>query len=516
MVETMTYVRFSGNREVPASGREDFLAAMDKVLHLGGMMRLETVECGGRKVKLLDPVRVSAQLRGQVPFDWNYFEDEHYEACFDVDSLHLSSFGLSGGCEFACVLRAAYALFELYGSGVGLTYDGWDVADITDATRWVNHLMGTQFGLGVRATRLWDLVEFDALEGPNRNGPLDGDRLAQIGWFGKVTPYDPPEVIDVGCVLFGSASIAKDGVPEGGYLEVALSMREAMRSFLAEDQKNEEWASRVFRDLARVAFDTRELIAALCGGAISEVAQLSLELPARMIVCLAAELQGRDFWDDWRELRAHAYHDEVLRELEVTKPMRTWQRAVAHGLAPCDTSEYLRLDEDDLFWGTPEELQGNPRYQVSDADRLYWWDGSVEVTISPEQDLWLRRLGALYAKIMGDIEGVPPVVVDARTRARELVALLDDLDTRFGRMFAFSEMFYEFLEHATELPYRAALWLLVVMGDELAEGATAIRHLGYRWYDASRAVTFNPARLEMKRLLAVLANRPLRKRYFGF
>jgi hypothetical protein len=54
------------------------------------------------------------------------------------------------------------------------------------------------------------------------------------------------------------------------------------------------------------------------------------------------------------------------------------------------------------------------------------------------------------------------------------------------------------------------------MGDELAEGAMAIRHLGYRWYDASRAVTFNPARLEMKRLLAVLANRPLRKRYFGF
>ena len=77
-------------------------------------------------------------------------------------------------------------------------------------------------------------------------------------------------------------------------------------------------------------------------------------------------------------------------------------------------------------------------------------------------------------------------------------------------------MFHEFVEHATELPYRAALWLLVLLADMMAEDAEVIRHLGCGWGDVSRAVTFNPVRVTMKQCLAVLANRPLRKRYFGF
>ena len=47
-------------------------------------------------------------------------------------------------------------------------------------------------------------------------------------------------------------------------------------------------------------------------------------------------------------------------------------------------------------------------------------------------------------------------------------------------------MFHEFVEHGTELPYRAALWLLVLLADMMAEDTEAIRHLGYGWGDVIR------------------------------
>ena len=44
------------------------------------------------------------------------------------------------------------------------------------------------------------------------------------------------------------------------------------------------------------------------------------------------------------------------------------------------------------FYKTPEELQEKPNYYLSDADRLYWRDGTDEVRITEETDKGLRKM----------------------------------------------------------------------------------------------------------------------------
>ena len=49
----------------------------------------------------------------------------------------------------------------------------------------------------------------------------------------------------------------------------------------------------------------------------------------------------------------------------------------------------------------------------------------------------------------------------------------------------------------------------------MSEKGAVIRHLS-KWDRTSKQVLFNEGRTAMKRLYAVMANRRLRERYFGF
>jgi len=173
-------------------------------------------------------------------------------------------------------------------------------------------------------------------------------------------------------------------------------------------------------------------------------------------------------------------------------------------IPPVRTSDFLRQVGLYAFYGD---------YCISDDDRLCWWDGSDEVIISERADEWLRILAGRHKEIM---EQVTDECSDKTDFFKDFLTLLVDIDKYYGRIFPFQSMFYEFIQNGGRKEYKAAVELLKIIANENKEEGKTIEKIMYRWDLTNRNITHNIGRLRLKRYLAVMANRKLRKKYFGF
>lgn len=185
-----------------------------------------------------------------------------------------------------------------------------------------------------------------------------------------------------------------------------------------------------------------------------------------------------------RELHEEAYTDEEMTGYASDELAEERKAAIEKAIDGKTTAEYLRQDGSLTFWNTPEELKGKPDYYLSDDDRAFWWDGSGEVVFSKEMD--------------------------------ELLSLLEETENLYKRVYCFQDMFYEFLQNGRDKRYVAAVRLLGRLVQENREKGKVIEHMKMGWDITSRNVTHNEGRMAIKRYLSVMANRGLRKQYFGF
>ena len=79
----------------------------------------------------------------------------------------------------------------------------------------------------------------------------------------------------------------------------------------------------------------------------------------------------------------------------------------------------------------------------------------------------------------------------------------------------FESMFYEFIENKDKVEYRAAAGLLYYLSKRYAKEGKIIEKCG-SWDIASKNVICNEGRMRIKQYLAVLANKKLREKFFGF
>lgn len=84
----------------------------------------------------------------------------------------------------------------------------------------------------------------------------------------------------------------------------------------------------------------------------------------------------------------------------------------------------------------------------------------------------------------------------------------------YKRIMPFQNMFYEFIEHSKQKEYLVAVLLLQELADENKYYGKVIEHCKGPWDLCVR--TFNTGRLRIKRYLAVMANKKLRRKYFDF
>ena len=180
-------------------------------------------------------------------------------------------------------------------------------------------------------------------------------------------------------------------------------------------------------------------------------------LPQKIIVKAVAETYHQAFRELWEQ--AKTGHAHCINH-ESTAQGRT-------PIEPIPTDVYLRITpEDRLFSLPPEALD----------------------TLTSETQVWLKGLRGRFEE---SLHGPKPYA-DGLSFQRSMLGTLSKQQERNNGVFAFRDMFYEFLANWQQPAYQS-LWALFV---EMAGAEDA-----------------DPARL--RQYLALLANPPLRKAVFG-
>lgn len=501
---------YEGSACIPQEKQKEFTENVIKLLDYGGMMQFEQVCIYGKEVMLIKPVEMNAE--GKAYFHYNYFEDNAWESAgYDVNGMYFFS-GKIGSREFCDVVTAIHALYELYDEGVGMTQIDGENVEISPCIGWINHVLGTEFSLQKRFD-LWKYFErycLDKLE----NG--DDDFTDSYDVMDMVPPdlyaaMGGTDFADIWYVSKGTDSIQPEELVSGSYPETIYKCRELLRQYLGEkrsDEREKAW------DMIKVLLTSeRDERAKWLEGEIGQIAQMSLRIPAHMLAFLACEIENKDFWVVWAEVRKEAYMDAELSGYASDELIKERKIRIGKPVGKITTAEYLCQDDSFAFWDTPEELKGKPDYYLSDDDRAFWWDGSENVVLSKEMDEWLTELARQHKHIMDE------VILEEKDKEKflnGLLSLLEEIEHLYKRVFCFQNMFYEFLQNAIDKRYIAAIKLLERLALENREKGKVIEKIKSWWDITSRNVTHNEGRLVMKRYLSVMANRELRKRYFGF
>ena len=106
---------------------------------------------------------------------------------------------------------------------------------------------------------------------------------------------------------------------------------------------------------------------------------------------------------------------------------------------------------------------------------------------------------------------------NAITAMQDFMKLLTDINEYYWRILPFEEMFYDFLQNISQKEYAAAIELMrqIAEDKDIRKAGEVIQYRKNRESE-SKNVIDNEGRLQVKRIFAVLANRQLREKYFGF
>ena len=145
---------------------------------------------------------------------------------------------------------------------------------------------------------------------------------------------------------------------------------------------------------------------------------------------------------------------------------------------------------------------------ISDDDRAYYWSHDGDVSFSIEMQTWLCSLKEKYQTILRSAEAP----LSAVNFTLLLFNTLEYINKEFREIYAYSDMLTDFLSHPNSPEYQAALAILYRLA-QCTENFTAYHG---PWDLAPVDFKKQPPRLAVKRYLAVLANRKLRYKIFGF
>ena len=116
-------------------------------------------------------------------------------------------------------------------------------------------------------------------------------------------------------------------------------------------------------------------------------------------------------------------------------------------------------------------------------------------------DKILKKLVAIHNEILKALQET-----DLKSHTDlSLMEVLERIHKSYGHVYAFDTMFDEFLDHTDRLPYKAAVEMLSYLTD-MEKEENPLKNV---------AISI-PVVTLTKRFLAVLANIPLRKKYFEF
>lgn len=498
-----TYVWYSGVADYPLEKRKRIKENLLKILNAGGMMQVESVKNNNQELYVL--CKPEKDKNNRILWNYNYFEDDMWEtASLDCNNLQIYS-NKVGNEEYKDVMIALYMLSELEDNDIGFTMCNGDIVSEEKYVGWINQILGTNYSFRKRFN-LWENVEWYIENEKCEEMHISMKELFELIPKNLRYAAGGTELADLLWVINGTSSLLPRDLDSDSYAYDVWKCQRAIQEIFIKDLEDEE---EKILSLLQMPRNRRRSV---MDPVMKQLAKFTLFLPARIVLFLYTEFTGDNFWEIWSAIKRNVYHDEKMKKY-ASKELELYRKIFIEGpIAPVTTSDFLRQEGYFTFWETPPELGGEENYYISDWDRLYCWGKIEDVEITEEIDTWLNMLVKEYEMILkGKEQETENAFVD------HIFNTMEYLNSFYGRIYLFKEFYNALLNNSHEVRYQAILDLLDKFGEKNKEIGRVYQKYGNKeWCILSKNLKCNRGRMEIKRIIGVMANKELRKKYFGF
>lgn len=485
------FIDFYGENRIPEDLGAELAERMKTLFIEGGMMTFDRIYWRDREISLLRPPEYEMGPRYHlwsgddekeeyICFGYNYFEDDrHEEAGYNASRQSLFS-GKVGSSIFLWIMHAAYILRELYSDVFGITAVNGVVRNAEPAIGWLNHLFDEEY-TNERMRSLWEIYKIlpdDAREhdlfcvaGHSAEFRSLRDMLVYL----CISDFEKYKECIAEAGKEGVESIDPHNVPMWVWVDALNNSLTRIKE--SAEKTDQEKLDELKRLMQAPRQETEEPVEGVWSHYQSFEVAASL-IPFEITLKYIAETFETDFW---------MLYEEMFPVLQ--------------GQTPPYPVNDVRKDAPPIEKRTIREFIG-----VKDDDRVPFWKPDGAVVFSEEMNAWLEEMkGRLDELIAGDGE-----LIAEGEFFSVFIDTLFALEESYIRMYFFSNAFQEFVSTSYRREIQAAVLLMQKMMEEDAEEIEELSHA--RWYTDIRT----PGRMRMRRYLAVLANRELRQKVFGF
>ena len=478
---------------LPEDKKEEFAKRAVELFDRGGMMKLYNLDLYGQQYVGIKRLQDTGD---SVSCYYNYFDDDTSEdAGFNHERLSFWSNKLVGD-RFYKVVLAAYALEGEYYTGMNIISNNGSLDNGEAYLSWVNSLFNEKYiskcndawdaYLAVRGTEYEDYYDLKIFR--NYGDRLLGcmDVAAAEEGIGKVrelyqqsSPYELEDVREY--------RLWRSSLFEAFYKDLTNFKNTSKLN----NEQQLEYLLVMLRDfyINNAVPDIRKKYEA-DGYEDLLIRIFVYDSPATTIRAIA-ELYKQDFWKLWDRIS-----DVAKRFVFVQKE--------AEVLA---TEDFLNVETDDL---------------------VLYWTSAKPLEFSVEMKAWFQVLKNEYDRIM--LDGV-----DMQRSMRRVKAILDFAEQKYSHIYLFGDIMDETMDRINE-PEFMALWTLfdfvlhdkqnLEVNKELIEPAegyenekdyVARRHrvCDFSWRNLQNKYKFNIGRKNIRRFIALLANKELRMKVLG-
>lgn len=482
---------------IPENKRDEFMKRLEQLYQAGGMVEMEQECLLGVNVTTIRKAKMNEK---GMRFCYNYFEEDDWEnAGFSKSTCQVWS-GNVGWSHFCEVVTAAYKLQEIYTEGVAATGVNDKLVACWKQIAWINYLFNEHFFVkNYDPWKLFEAVHY-ASDDMVRNYGYDFTNFV----FGK----DKWAVIgqcEIYAVLHSTKDALKkfleevEGETEKLVLKALAMTMEILESLAKREADKQTDPLNTFVKCIRKFYEQKiEENDLDDDGSIFYILSSTLLLtdaPA-FIVKKLSEIYDAVFWDLWTEIR-----DVVERREKVLSSNNYY-------VSPMKTQDFLKCSPDDM---------------------IPYWEDNDELVFSADLWEWFHELRNQF-----DIRIKEDVIVDHPVNY--ILHLMKKAEERYYRIYTFTDFFEESLENMTDKRF-LVLWKMyedmlcepkmqtigevIFKPEEYYDPRCAYpkdekRYLIGSWHLMNPVIKNNKARVTLRRYMALVANKGLRNRVFGF
>ncbi len=487
-----------GDKGIPSDKVNEFAEKVKTVYQKGGMMDIELLQLYGKKVVTIHKAEMKPD---GMDFFYNYFEDTRWEnAGFDKKTNHVWSNKI-GWAHFYTAVVAAYVLEEQYTENVAITMVDGELVTAWSYVGWLNYLFDEM--RHIKNFDTWKLFEtFYYLDDEYNRW----DDWSQWNGFGDKR-YAFISGCEIYAVIYGTDKALEKFEPLEKEDKERLAFNGMRHAILALEQFAEQEQNLAeqqcleiinsIKDYYVLGKDTKNLRE---GKYADLLTCLYVSDAPAFIVKRISEIFQKDFKELWDSVK------DVVKRVNVDIYSND-----TYYVVPVSTEKLFRQSADDM---------------------IYYWEDNNKILFSDELWEWFETLKKEYDIILEDGKVIEKPL-------RYMVDLLVEADEEYYNVFAFSEFVEECVENLNDIRYQV-LWRIfdnMIHDPELKKAGDVIfvpegpghekegihywgeepkRRLICNWDFMDFSKKNNKGRVTLRRYMALVANKALREKVFGF